>query len=97
MKKTNFFKSSIVFAVLLLLSSCGLDLMVSKFNTLEYTVTPTQVEVHGGVIDIELDVNIPKKYFQKNASAEFRPMLAESADSDNKVFFEHVKLQGEKV
>ena len=97
MKKTNFFKSSIVFAALLLLSSCGLDLMVSKFNTLEYTVTPTQVEVHGGVIDIELDVNIPKKYFQKNASAEFRPMLAESADSDNKVFFEPVKLQGEKV
>ena len=97
MKKTFFFKSSILFAALLLLSSCGLDLMVSKFNTLEYTVTPTQVEVHGGVIDIELDVNIPKKYFQKNASAEFRPMLAESADSDNKVFFEPVKLQGEKV
>ena len=97
MKKTNFFKFSIVFAVLLLLSSCGLDLMVSKFNTLEYTVTPTQVEVHGGVIDIELDVNIPKKYFQKSASAEFRPMLAESTDSDNKVFFEPVKLQGEKV
>lgn len=97
MKKTNFFKSSIVFAVLLLLCSCGLDLMVSKFNTLEYTVTPTQVEVHGGVIDIELDVNIPKKYFQKSASAEFRPMLAESADSDNKIFFEPVKLQGEKI
>ena len=56
MKKTFFFKTSIVFAALLLLSSCGLDLMVSKFNTLEYTVTPTQVEVHGGVIDIELDV-----------------------------------------
>lgn len=97
MKKTILFRFSIVFTALLFLSSCGLDLMVSKFNTLEYTVTPTQVEVHGGVIDIELDVNIPKKYFQKNASAEFRPMLAESAESENKVFFEPVQLQGEKV
>lgn len=97
MKKTILFRFSIVFTALLFLSSCGLDLMVSKFNTLEYTVTPTQVEVHGGVIDIELDVNIPKKYFQKNASAEFRPMLAESAESENKVFFELVQLQGEKV
>lgn len=97
MKKTILFRFSIVFTALLFLSSCGLDLMVSKFNTLEYTVTPTQVEVHGGVIDIELDVNIPKKYFQKNASAEFRPMLAESADSENKIFFEAVQLQGEKV
>jgi len=97
MKKTILFRFSIVFTALLFLSSCGLDLMVSKFNTLEYTVTPTQVEVHGGVIDIELDVNIPKKYFQKNASAEFRPMLAKSAESENKVFFEPVQLQGEKV
>ncbi len=97
MKKTILFRFSIAFTALLFLSSCGLDLMVSKFNTLEYTVTPTQVEVHGGVIDIELDVNIPKKYFQKNASAEFRPMLAESAESENKVFFEPVQLQGEKV
>ena len=62
--------------------------MVSKFNTLEYTVTPTQVEVHGGVIDIELDVKHPKKIFPKKVlRLSFRPMLAESADSDNKVFF----------
>ncbi|MDA9897977.1 hypothetical protein N9D69_00210 [Flavobacteriales bacterium] len=71
--------------------------MVSKFNTLNYTVTPTQVEVHGGNIDIELEVKIPEKYFQKTVEAEFRAMLAESANSENKVFFESVKLQGEKV
>jgi len=71
--------------------------MVSKFNTLNYTVTPTQVEVHGGNIDIELEVKIPEKYFQKTAEADFRAMLASSADSDNKVFFEPVKLQGEKI
>ena len=71
--------------------------MVSKFNTLNFEVTPTQVEVHGGNIDIELEVKIPEKYFQKSAEAEFRPMLAKSFDSEKKVFFEPVKLQGEKI
>ena len=39
--------------------------MVSKFNTLNFEVTPTQVEVHGGNIDIELEVKIPRKVFSK--------------------------------
>ena len=41
--------------------------MVSKFNTLEFKVTPKQVEVHGGNIEIELEVKIPEKYFPKNS------------------------------
>ena len=97
MKNRHFFRLPLIFSLLLLFSSCGLDSMVSKFNTLNYTVTPTQVEVHGGNIDIELEVKIPEKYFQKTVEAEFRAMLAESANSENKVFFESVKLQGEKV
>ena len=97
MKNRHFFRLPLIFSLILLISSCGLDSMVSKFNTLNYTVTPTQVEVHGGNIDIELEVKIPEKYFQKTAEADFRAMLASSADSDNKVFFEPVKLQGEKI
>ena len=46
--------------------------MVSKFNTLNFTVTPTQVEVHSGNIEIELEVKIPEKYFQKTAEADFQ-------------------------
>ena len=71
--------------------------MISKFNTIDFTVTPTQVEVHGGNIEIELEVKIPEKYFQKTAEADFRAMLAPSADSETKVFFDPVKLQGEKI
>lgn len=97
MKNRHFFRLPLIFSLILLISSCGLDSMVSKFNTLNYIVTPTQVEVHGGNIDIELEVKIPEKYFQKTAEADFRAMLASSADSDNKVFFEPVKLQGEKI
>jgi len=97
MKSLNFYKSTIVLSAILLLSSCGLDMMVSKFNTLNYNVTPPQVEVHGGTITIEMEVTIPEKYFQKTASAEFRPALALSADSPEKVFFDPITLQGEKV
>ena len=97
MKNRHFFRLPLIFSLILLISSCGLDSMVSKFNTHNYMVTPTQVEVHGGNIDIELEVKIPEKYFQKTAEADFRAMLASSADSDNKVFFEPVKLQGEKI
>ena len=97
MKNRHFFSLPIIFSLILLISSCGLDSMVSKFNTLNFTVTPTQVEVHGGNIDIELEVKIPEKYFQKSAEADFRAMLAPSADSENKVFFDPVKLQGEKI
>ena len=97
MKKLHFFRLSFIFSLILLISSCGLDSMVSKFNTLNFTVTPTQVEVHGGNIEIELEVKIPEKYFQKNAEADFKAMLAPSAESEAKVFFEPVKLQGEKI
>ena len=97
MKNRHFFSLPIIFSLILLISSCGLDSMVSKFNTLNFNVTPTQVEVHGGNIDIELEVKIPEKYFQKSAEADFRAMLAPSADSENKVFFDPVKLQGEKI
>ena len=81
----------------LFLGSCGLESMFSKFNTLNFKVTPTQVETHGGMIDISLEVTIPEKYFQKNAEVEFKAALAASADSEKKVFFDAVKLQGEKV
>ena len=97
MKNRHFFRIPLIFSIILLIGSCGLDSMVSKFNTLDFTVTPTQVEVHGGNIEIELEVKIPEKYFQKNVEADFRAMLAQSADSEAKVFFEPIKLQGEKI
>lgn len=97
MKNRHFFRLPLIFSLILLISSCGLDTMISKFNTIDFTVTPTQVEVHGGNIEIELEVKIPEKYFQKTAEADFRAMLAPSADSETKVFFEPVKLQGEKI
>lgn len=78
-------------------SSCGLETMVSKFNTVDFQVKPTQVEVHGGKIAIELEVTIPEKYFAKNASADFRAMLSDGVDSENKHYFKSITIQGEKI
>ncbi len=97
MKNLRLYKFSFLLSFIFLLSSCGLDSMVSKFNTLEFKVTPKQVEVHGGNIEIELEVKIPEKYFQKTAEADFRAVLAKSNDSESKVFFDPIKLQGEKI
>ena len=97
MKNLRFYNLPILFSFIFLLSSCGLDSMVSKFNTLEFKVTPKQVEVHAGTIDIELEVKIPEKYFQRTAEADFRAVLAKSNNSESKVFFDPIKLQGEKI
>jgi hypothetical protein len=71
--------------------------MVSKFNTVDFQVKPTQVEVHGSKIAIELEVTIPEKYFAKNASADFRAMLSDGVDSENKHYFKSITIQGEKI
>ena len=74
-KLTNVFDKYLMSSKIAIAVSGGLDSMVSKFNTLEFKVTPKQVEVHAGTIDIELEVKIPEKYFQKTAEADFRAVF----------------------
>ncbi len=84
-------------AISIFLYSCGLESMANKFKTVGIVATPTQVEVHGGKVSVELNVEIPEKYFVKNASAKFKAFLAENAESETKHFFETVTLQGEEI
>ena len=90
-------KNFILLLLVVMFSSCGLETMVSKFNTVDFQVKPTQIEVHGGKIAIELEVTIPEKYFAKNASADFRAMLSDGVDSENKHYFKSITIQGEKI
>tara|TARA_B110000008_G_C16961558_1_gene560359 strand:+ start:329 stop:1996 length:1668 start_codon:yes stop_codon:yes gene_type:complete len=90
-------KNLILLLLVVMFSSCGLETMVSKFNTVDFQVKPTQLEVHGGKIAIELEVTIPEKYFAKNASADFRAMLSDGVDSENKHYFKSITIQGEKI
>ena len=65
----------LIVAIAFVLNSCGLSSMISKFESIDYTITPTEVEVHGGKVTIELDVTVPEKYFNKSATMSFTPKL----------------------
>mgnify|MGYP001966933417 CR=1 FL=1 len=84
----------LIVAVAFILNSCGLSSMISKFESIDYTVTPTKVEVHGGKVAIDLDVTVAEKYFNKSATMNFTPKLVWEG---GEAAFKSVTLQGEKV
>ena len=94
MKKRKNIKLSLILVIALVLNSCGLSSMISKFESIDYTITPTQVEVHGGKIAIELDVTVPEKYFNKSAVMTFTPKLVWK---EGEAAFKSITLQGEKI
>jgi hypothetical protein len=58
------------------LSSCGgLNKMVKEADQVGYTVTPEVLEMHGGEVDVTVDVNYPAKYFNKKAVVTLTPIL----------------------
>ena len=83
-----------IVAFAFVLNSCGLTSMISKFESIDFTVTPKEVEVHGGKVAIELDVTVPEKYFNKSATMSFTPKLVWE---NGEISFKSVILQGEKV
>ena len=77
-----------------LISGCGLTQMTSKYDTVLYTVTPPILQVHGGKVAVKIDGNIPAKYFHKNATVTFTPVLkSESSETT----FKTITLQGEEA
>ncbi len=95
MKKTSL-KLISVLSIALLLSGCGLTSMMSKFNTIQYTVTPTNLEVHGGEVDVNIEAVIPEKYFNKKAKVVITPML-NNYDNGGIQELKSITLQGEEV
>lgn len=83
-----------IVAFAIIMNSCGLSSMISNFENIDYTVTPTQVEVHGGEVAVELDVTVPEKYFNKSATMSFTPKLVWDG---GEAALKTVTLQGEKV
>tara|TARA_B100000900_G_scaffold412598_1_gene434729 strand:- start:1213 stop:2850 length:1638 start_codon:yes stop_codon:yes gene_type:complete len=94
MKKKKNMGLPLIVAVAFILNSCGLSSMISKFESIDYTVTPTKVEVHGGKVAIDLDVTVAEKYFNKSATMNFTPKLVWEG---GEAAFKSVTLQGEKV
>lgn len=76
----------------ILISGCGLTKMTSKYDTVVYTVTPPILQVHGGKVALQIDGNIPAKYFHKNATIDLTPVLK---SKNSEVTFKTITLQGE--
>ena len=78
-----------------LLSSCGgVSKMVKEADQVGYKVTPEVLEVHGGVVDADITVNFPVKYFNKKAVVTFTPVIRYEG---GELELEPVTLQGEDV
>jgi tetratricopeptide (TPR) repeat protein len=87
------------FAILVLaaavLSSCGgLNKMVKEADQVSYQVTPKVLEMHGGVVDVTVDVNYPAKYFNKKAVVTLTPVLR---FEEGEGTFEPLVVQGQDV
>lgn len=86
-----------VFAVTVAFSTSGcsgLKKMRKKADTVQYTTTPNPLEVHGGVVGVDLSVNYPKKYYAKKVTLDATPVLKYSAGSKD---LQKFSSQGQKV
>jgi tetratricopeptide (TPR) repeat protein len=89
-------KTSKIFYTLLtvaLISSCGLENMASKYNTVDFTTKPETLEVHGGNVALSLDAKFAEKYFVKKATVDFTPVLVFDG---GEMAFKTITVQGEE-
>ncbi len=86
-----------IFYVLILatlLSSCGLNNMASKYETVSFNVTPSTLQTHAGKVSLTLDATFPEKYFSKKATVDFTPVLVYA---NGETAFKTITIQGEEA
>ncbi len=72
----NFKNFALLILVAAVLSSCGgLNKMVKNADQVAYTVTPEVLEMHGGTVDVAVNVQYPAKYFNKKAVLTLTPVV----------------------
>ena len=83
-----------VIALSIVLSGCGLSNMASKYETVSYSVDPPVLQTHGGKVSLTLDATFPEKYFAKNATVDFTPVLVYK---NGEKAFKTITIQGEEA
>jgi len=83
-----------VVALAIILSGCGLSNMVSKYETVSYTVSPPILQTHEGKVTLTLDASFPEKYFAKNVTIDFTPVLVYA---NGEKAFKTITIQGEEA
>ncbi len=82
-------------AVAALLASCsGLDKMNKGAKDVSYSVNPPVLEAHAGQVNLDVTVQFPEKYFDKNVSIEATPVLVYEG---GETAFPSYTVQGENV
>ncbi|HBS87627.1 MAG TPA: hypothetical protein DEA97_13775 [Bacteroidales bacterium] len=72
----------------------GLKKMKKKAGEVQYTVSPSPLEMHADSVALSISGKYPVKYFGRKATLELTPVLKyEGGESQ----FQMVKIQGEKV
>jgi hypothetical protein len=77
-----------------IISGCGLENMASKYNTIKFTTTPPTLQAHGGKVALSLDAAFAEKYFAKQATVDFTPVLVYNGGETS---FKTITVQGEEA
>ena len=88
------FKFSYILTAIIFFSSCGIDQMATKYDTVNFTTTPPVLQAHGGKVSLNLDANFPAKYFAKKATVDFTPVLVYN---EGETAFKTIIIQGEEA
>ena len=83
-----------IIAISTIITSCGIDQMASKYEKVNFTATPPTLEVHGGKVALSLDAAFAEKYFVKQATADFTPVLMYP---NGETAFKTITIQGEEA
>jgi Flp pilus assembly protein TadD len=93
MKKIR--NSALMILAAAVISSCGgLNKMVKDADQVAYKVTPEVLEMHGGEVDVKVDVTYPAKYFNKKAILTLTPVVKYTGGETE---LKSIVVQGEDV
>jgi hypothetical protein len=93
MKKIR--NSALIILAAAVLSSCGgLNKMVKEADQVAYKVTPEVLEMHGGEVDVAVEVTYPAKYFNKKAILTLTPVVKYAGGETE---LDPIVVQGEDV
>jgi hypothetical protein len=83
-----------IFLITVFFSSCGLENMANKYNTVSVITTPSTLETHGGKVSLSLEAKFAEKYFAKQATVDFTPVLVYNG---GETAFKTMTIQGEEA
>ncbi len=96
MKKSIIILSSLIIAAAVFTGCNPLTKMVKKAGEVDYNTTPNPLEMHAGMVPIDVKVTFPAKYFGKSVKLVITPALVSDFNSSDEVSFSTQTVIGEK-